>query len=314
MLTSTPTQAGIALIVGGSRGLGFLVAAELIRTGYPVVITSRDEEKLAAAVATLRQEHPGAQAEYRVCDVTDGAAVEAMVAEVEQSLGPIAVAIHVAGIIQVGPLKATTRTHFEQCINVMLWGPINLSLAVLPRMTERGRGHLGTVTSVGGRVSPPRLVPYSTAKFGAVGLMEGLSAELAGTGVSATCIIPGLMRTGSHDAATFYGDPAKQYTWFASLAALPVLTVSGEAAARQIVRGVLKGKPIVMVSASARVASQVHGAVPRMTIHAMRAVSRLLPTGTQSTPVPGSSVREQAPRWVRQLTRLGDRAGTRSNQ
>ena len=64
----------------------------------------------------------------------------------------------------------------------MLWGPINLALALLPRMTGRGRGRFGVVTSIGGKVSPPRLLPYSVAKFGAVGLTEGLSAELAGTG------------------------------------------------------------------------------------------------------------------------------------
>ena len=71
-------------------------------------------------------------------------------------------------------------------------------------MRERGAGRIGTVTSVGGMVSPPHLLPYATAKFGAVGFSDGLAASLAGTGVTATTVVPGLMRTGSHERASLH--------------------------------------------------------------------------------------------------------------
>ena len=74
-------------------------------------------------------------------------------------------------------------------------------------MRDAGHGRLGIVSSVGGLVAVPRLVPYSVAKFGAVGLAEGLYAELAGTGVTVTAVTPGLMRTGGHTHARFVDDP-----------------------------------------------------------------------------------------------------------
>ena len=125
----------------------------------------------------------------------------------------------------------------------MLWGPVHLALAVLPHMRDAGRGRIGIVSSVGGLVAVPRLVPYSVAKFGAVGLAEGLYAELAGTGVTVTAVTPGLMRTGGHTHARFVDDAVTDYAWFAPLASLPGLSISAERAARRIVSGVLVGQP-----------------------------------------------------------------------
>ena len=104
----------------------------------------------------------------------------------------------VAGVIQVGPLSSMTRAHFEEAVNIMLWGPVNVALAVLPGMRRRSRGRLAVVSSIGGIIAVPHLLPYSTAKFGALGFSSGLRSELAGTGISVTSIVPGLMRTGSH--------------------------------------------------------------------------------------------------------------------
>ena len=84
----------------------------------------------------------------------------------------------VAGIIQVGPLGALERWHFTSAVDTMLWGPVNTALAVAPRMQQRGRGRIGIITSVGGLISAPHLLPYSTAKFGAVGFGRGLRSEL----------------------------------------------------------------------------------------------------------------------------------------
>ena len=97
----------------------------------------------------------------------------------------------VAGVIQVGPLASMSRVHFEQAVSVMLWGPVNVALTVAQQMQARRRGRIGIVTSVGGLIPVPHLLPYSTAKFGAVGFSSGLRPELAGTGVKVTTIAPG---------------------------------------------------------------------------------------------------------------------------
>lgn len=309
---TSPATGPVAVVLGGSRGLGYLIAADLLGRGHRVVIAARDEVELDAAVEKLS---PLGDVSAARCDVTIPDDVERLVDDVESDLGPIEVAVHVAGIIQVGPWQATRREHFAACIDVMLYGPIHLALSLLPRMTERGHGRFCVITSVGGRISPPRLVPYSVAKFGALGLVEGLAAELAGTGVTATAAIPGIMRTGSHGAATYFGDATKQYNWFASVASSRLTSVDGARAAREIVDGTLAGKPLVHVGLTARLGSLVHGIMPSTTIRALGLTSRLLPTGDDPVPVTGDLARQgSSSRIVAFLTRTADRAARRTNQ
>ena len=118
------------------------------------------------------------------------------------------------------------------------------------------------ITSVGGRIAAPHLLPYSTAKFGAVGFTRGLRSELAGTGVSVTSVEPGLMRIGSHLRARFVGNQAREYAWFATAASLPLLTIDAERAAVRIVRGVLGGRAVVTLTPLAVVAPRVDALFP----------------------------------------------------
>lgn len=160
-------------------------------------------------------------------------------------------AIHVAGIIEVGPAENTTRGHMEHAMNIMAWGPVNLADAVVARMRKRQRGRFAVVTSIGVMLSAPHLLAYSTAKFAAVGFTEGLAASLAGSGVTASVVAPGLMRTGSHAAAEFYGDRQREYAWFAPAASLPLVSMDAQRAAHAIVGGVLAGKPYVILTPAA---------------------------------------------------------------
>lgn len=304
----------VAIVMGASRGLGLIMAANLAKRGHDVAICARSAETLEEAAAELRT-HGGTVLPI-TCDVTDGEDVEAFVAAVTGELGHIDVAIHVAGVIQVGPLEAATREHFAASINIMLWGPINMALAVLPGMRERGSGRIGVVTSIGGKLSPPRLLPYATAKFGAVGFTEGLSAELAGTGITATTLVPGLMRTGSHGRAQFFGDASKQFAWFGPAASLPLLSMDAEKAAARMVDAVLKGKRVALVSALSHAASRAHGLAPNLTVMMNQALSRLLPRGTNPETVSGDEARKglKPDGIVSKLTTMGDRAAARYNE
>ncbi len=304
----------VAIVMGASRGLGFIMANDLARRGHDVAICARNAETLEEAAEELRA-HGGAVLPI-TCDVTDADDVEEFVARVTRELGPIDVAIHVAGVIQVGPVEAVTRDHFSASINIMLWGPINMALAVLPSMRERRSGRIGVVTSIGGKLSPPRLLPYATAKFGAVGFTEGLSAELAGTGVTATTLVPGLMRTGSHGQAQFFGDASKQYAWFGPAASLPLLSMDAEKAAEKMVDAVLKGKRVALVSALSHLASRAHGMAPNITVRLNQGLSLLLPKGTSSETVSGDEARRglKSDGIVSKLTTLGDRAAARFNE
>ena len=305
----------VALVAGGSRGLGLLIARELGRRGFQPVLWARDAAELDRAVRALKDDDIDAAA--MVCDVSDHVLVEQQVGRIEDELGPIEVAVHVAGVIQVGPLASLTREHFEQAIDIMQWGPINLALAVVPRMRARGRGRFGTIASIGGLVSVPHLLPYSTAKFGAVGFTNGLRAELAGTGVTATTVAPGLMRTGSHLRAEFTGDAAAEYAWFAPGASMPLVSMDAERAAGKIVNGVLRGRSIVILTPLAKVGARIQGVAPATTAAVMGLAARLLPSGPgePTATIEGHDARGRLnSRLVERLTTWGNRAAARNNE
>lgn len=311
----------VALVIGASRGLGLLIAGQLLSRGHEVVITARDEEELDRAAAQLRSETAGASVHTRRCDVQDREALSAMIAEVDETYGGIGTMIYVAGVIQAGPLESMGIDQFDEAMATMGTGPVVASLTVLPAMRRRGRGRIGIVTSIGGMVSPPHLVPYATAKFAAVGFTDGLSAELSGTGITATTVIPGLMRTGSHGNARFAGDAAAEFGWFAPAASLPVLTIDAQRAARRIVSGVLAGKPNVVLTPLAWFGIRVRGLAPGLTTRTMGLAVRLLPdapgdgpTGTVRGDTARASLKPAASRVVAALSTLGDRAARRTNE
>ena len=307
----------VALVAGASRGLGFLIARELLERDHTVVICARERVDLEEACQLL--DPTGERVLTYVCDVTQAEAVAEMVRWTEAEVGPIDVAITVAGVIQVMPLQNTRLEHFEEAVEIMTFGPIHVALAVLPEMRRRERGRIGTITSIGGEVSVPHLLPYSTAKFGAVGFSRGLSAELAGTGITSTTVVPGLMRTGSHLNARFGGDAVAEYAWFAPGASLPLLAMDAERAAERIVKGVLAGRNQVVLTPLAKIGMRVGGIAPSLTTTAMKVMARLLPSPSDGDKDPRTVAGHTARRRlsspvVETLTALGTRAAHRFNQ
>src|SRR5918912_3423887 len=128
-----------------------------------------------------------------------------------------------------------TLEDFEQAMAVHFWGPLYATLAVLPQMRARRDGRIVNISSIGGKVSVPHLVPYSASKFALAGLSDGLRAELSKENVIVTTVCPGLMRTGSPRNATFKGKHRDEYAWFSISDALPLTSMSAERAARQII-------------------------------------------------------------------------------
>jgi NAD(P)-dependent dehydrogenase (short-subunit alcohol dehydrogenase family) len=293
-----------AVVTGGSRGLGFALARELRAQGANVAICARGERQLYAAQAKL-----GEDVLALPCDVSDRTQVEAFLDEV----GPVDVLVNNAGVISVGPWQTQTHDDFREMLDIQLWGVLNTTLAVLPSMVERGGGRIANVTSIGGKISVPWLLPYSTAKFAAVGFSEGLRAELAGTGVKVTTIVPGLMRTGSFLAAYFKGDRAAlEYSLFTPLSATPATTVSAERAARRIVTAIRRGDPEVTLGLHAKLAARGNGLAPGATAAVLELVARALPDVRGTDRVRGSEIDSPVDRSP--LTRPGRRAAHDLNQ
>jgi NAD(P)-dependent dehydrogenase (short-subunit alcohol dehydrogenase family) len=240
------------------------------------------------------------------------------VGEAERQLGPIDIVVNNAGIIQAGPVATMTHEDFARAMDVMYWGVVNPTLALLPRMRARQRGRIANITSIGGKVAVPHLLPYCAAKFAATGFSEGLRAELAGTGISVTTIAPGLMRTGSYVNATFKGRQDEEFTWFSLSDSLPVTSMDAERAARQIVRAVKRREAERVLTVPATLLAKAHGLAPGLTSSVMAVANRVvLPSAEGGTRAParGGTVQEQAPNKVRDaLTTWGRAAAERFHE
>ncbi len=190
-------------------------------------------------------------------------------------------------------------------------------------MLQRDSGRIVNITSIGGRVSVPHLLPYGAAKFAAVGFSEGLRAELAGTGINVTTIVPGLMRTGGHLQALFKGQQDKEYTWMALSSNLPGISMSAKRAAQQIVTATKRGETERVLSLPASILALSHGMWTGPVINTVGTVGRVVqpPPDGASPDQPartGLAVQETMPagrrRVVKTLTTLGRRAAVRLNQ
>lgn len=264
----------VVLITGGSRGLGLSLARAFAAEGCRVAMCARDGGELDRARRDL--EARGAEVLAAACDVTHRDEVERLIHIALKHYGRIDILVNNAGVIQVGPVENMAIEDFEQAMNVMFWGTVHPTLALLPHMAERGSGRIVNITSIGGKVSVPHLLPYNCAKFAAVGFSEGLRAELAGSGIKVTTIAPGLMRTGSYLNASFKGDAERESRWFGVSASLPGITMSGERAARQIVAAAKRGQAVRILTTPASLLARFHGLFPGATADLLGLVNRLL--------------------------------------
>src|SRR5581483_2405495 len=229
----------VVLITGGSRGLGLALARGFAQEGARLVLCARELSELQAAQEDLARWT--SDVIIVPCDVSDCEQVEFLIEAAVRDYGRIDVLVNNAGIIQVGPIQTMTLEDFDRAMEVIFWGTVHPTLAVLPDMLERGDGRIVNITSVGGKVSVPHLLPYSCAKFAAVAFSEGLRSELHGSGVKTITIAPGLMRTGSFLNAEFKGDDEREAAWFSVSASLPGPSMSAVRAARQIISATKRG-------------------------------------------------------------------------
>jgi len=178
------------LITGASSGFGQALVREALAAGHRVVGTVRQEQ----AVAQLEALAPG-RAFGRLLDVTDHAAIESVIDDIETKVGPLDVLVNSAGyghegILEESPLEAMRR-QFE----VNVFGAVAMIKAVLPRLRERRSGHILNITSMGGYITMPGIAYYCGSKFALEGISEALAKEVEGFGIAVTAVAPGSFRT-----------------------------------------------------------------------------------------------------------------------
>jgi NAD(P)-dependent dehydrogenase (short-subunit alcohol dehydrogenase family) len=299
-------------ITGGSRGLGFVLAREFAARGARVAVSARDSNDLQRAEAQLKQ-----ITDQILCleaDMTMREEVELAVQKIEAQFGPIDILVNNAGSIRVGPVETMTIDDYRDSINTHFWGPYFATVAILPALQRRKQGRIVNISSIGGKISVPHLVPYSVGKFALTGFSEGLRSELVKDNIHVTTVCPGLMRTGSPRNAFFKGNNEAEYAWFSISDALPLISMSARRAARQIIRACARGDAEVVLSLPAKVAVKFHGLFPGLTTDILGLINVLLPppggigpesrTGKQSS----SSA---SPSWI---TSLNEQAAVENNQ
>jgi NAD(P)-dependent dehydrogenase (short-subunit alcohol dehydrogenase family) len=295
------------LITGGTRGLGLALARELAAARCRLVLCARSQPELTGAAAELIAQ--GAEVLPLVCDVSQPEQVSQMLESVRRHFGPVDVLINNAGSIVVGPVESMDVADFQFCMESMFYAHVYTTLGVLPDMLERG-GSILNVTSIGGRVTVPHLLPYCCAKAAAVAFSEGIRQETRGKDIRVLTAVPGLMRTGSYQNALFRGHQAEEYAWFALSDNLPGLSMDARRAARQLLRALAADRGEHRVTLAAQVLAGAHALLPGLVNEILAAVNARLPVAppTPGITIEGSQLAEQMPAWLDRLTLLGKAA------
>ena len=250
------------------------------------------------------------------CDVRDPASAVRAADDVLAVFPQIDILANVAGIIDVAPYDHLTPEDYRDSLDTHFWGPMNMIRAVVGRMSPGSR--IINISSIGGLVSVPHLLPYSVGKFALTGYSEGLHPELARRGIHVTTVCPGLMRTGSHVRARFKGRHRQEFAWFAASSGSPLASISARKAARKIVQACRMARPFLILTPQARALQLMHALAPNSTAHAMRLATQLLPEPADEADAEADRTREgwestsEAAPSI--LTRRADRAIERNNE
>jgi len=185
----------IALVTGGSRGIGKAIALTLADAGAAVAVNYRERSDEAEAVAAAIRKN-GGRAEVFSADVSDRSAVQGMVRDIEDRLGPIDILINNAGIAAIRTIDEITEEEFDRSIAVNLKSVFLCTQAVLPRMRARHWGRIINLSSIGARIGAGSVsVAYGASKAGVEGLTRAYAVRLAQEGVTVNAIAPGLIDT-----------------------------------------------------------------------------------------------------------------------
>jgi NAD(P)-dependent dehydrogenase (short-subunit alcohol dehydrogenase family) len=183
------TPPAVALVTGAASGMGQLAARRLAAAGVAVAAVDVDERGLHTTVSRAPTMQPW------VCDVTDAAAVERVVKEVEAAFGPVDRVVHAAGICLPGALAEQPVDEIERTIDVNYLGTVRVVKATLPGMVEQRGGDVVMFASLAGWLPSPHLGAYAASKHAVVAFAEVLAYESRGSGVRVACVCPPIVDT-----------------------------------------------------------------------------------------------------------------------
>jgi NAD(P)-dependent dehydrogenase (short-subunit alcohol dehydrogenase family) len=245
----------VAIITGGASGIGRALGAALVQRGARVVLADVNSDGAQAAARALA---PSGAATSATVDVTDAASVERVVNETASVHGRLDYLFNNAGIAIMGDTRHMTLTDWTRLVDVNLRGVIHGVSAAYPLMIRQGFGHIVNTASLAGLVPTPGANGYATTKHAIVGLSLSLRVEAAAYGVRVSAVCPGVIDTPIVDAIRWLNSDRDTV-----LNSLPIRLYPVDACARDILRGVARNQPIIVVTPLAKIAWLLYRIAPR---------------------------------------------------
>lgn len=206
MITSSEFELSgkLALVTGGGSGLGLSIAQKFVTYGARVVIAGRREDVLQAAVANL-----GANAAYKVCDLSQLSGIGTLVESVEKEFGGIDILVNNAGINLKKNVLEVSDEDFAEVVRTNQLAVFSLTREVAKKMTARKKGNIIMISSMASQYGIPKVIAYTAAKSAVEGMTRALAVELSPLGLRINCIAPGFIET-DMSAKALNNDPERK--------------------------------------------------------------------------------------------------------
>jgi gluconate 5-dehydrogenase len=192
-MTNFSLDGKIALITGGSYGIGFSIASALAEAGATIVFNDIKQELIDTGLAAYKEK--GIAAHGYLCDVTDETAVNELVAQIEKEVGIIDILVNNAGIIKRIPMVEMTAAEFRQVIDVDLNAPFIVAKAVIPNMIKKGGGKIINICSMMSELGRETVSAYASAKGGLKMLTRNIASEFGQYNIQCNGLGPGYIAT-----------------------------------------------------------------------------------------------------------------------
>ena len=189
----------VAIVTGGSRGIGHAICLRLVREGATVVACARDMERLQAlADEAVKSETPGTIVPWEL-DVTDGPAIERCVDGAAEREGRIDILVNNAGITRDGPMMSMEDEQFDSVLEANLRAVFRMTRAVCPHMVRARKGRIINIASISGITGRPGQANYAASKAGLIGFTKSVARELAKCKITCNVVAPGFVTTDMTD-------------------------------------------------------------------------------------------------------------------
>jgi len=262
----------VAIVTGGGMGLGAALCEELASRGATVVVADIDGDAARQVAGHLQQS--GAPARAVRVDVANQAEVAKLIESTVAEHGRVDYMINNAGIAIGGDSRDLSMQQWRRVLDVDLLGVVHGTVHAYQVMARQGHGHIVNISSLSGLVPQPGNVPYCTSKHGIVGLSLSLRAEGADLGVKVSAACPGDMKTKIYDNMVVVNMPREQVATLSRRTHYLMPQMSAEAAARAILRGVGRNRPLIVFPTAVQVIWHLYRRFPgllcRINIHRMR--------------------------------------------